>query len=544
MGIAVQEILAQEYFKDFYVVAGRRGLYKEIQGVTVLEAPDATRWSKGKELILSSGYVISKEPDCISQAFREGNMQGASAFMIKRDRYLETIPEEMIALFDEHDIPLISMPFHVPWMELMSQISNALMNRTIRRFRISGYNQTLQPSNQTYKVQKIRRILQAVEVEMHFPAFLYDLEENAGYYSSINFKTITESFGLTEEDYWKPSRPYTKHTLCDYINMVRYRLINQDNMEGPRVSWIIIPIVMDSVTRAYFVVMESREFIDYYDEFALRIAFLMLQGVYEQIMVVRNIGNVGFENFIHYALDYKEENPQKLLYQANIQGISMDTPYLYAVFHQTNEEVAARNERRQFIEIFRQSRIEKGGQIAFLDENEGLLLIAPELAEKEDREELKKLVLDFGSRIASRCPGMKLEFGISCEKKTLNDLSSCIQKCRRVLKTGRLLYPGETVCFYEMLGPLAWLQIPEEELSVLLEKFRPFLEDEKDAELLRTLKIYLENNMNYSVTAEKMYAHINTVRKRIEKLKELVPIDLENHVERFQTVLLLEFLNP
>lgn len=31
--------------------------------------------------------------------------------------------------------------------------------------------------------------------------------------------------------------------------------------------------------------MESREFIDYYDEFAIRIAFLTLQGVYEQIMI-------------------------------------------------------------------------------------------------------------------------------------------------------------------------------------------------------------------------------------------------------------------
>lgn len=67
--------------------------------------------------------------------------------------------------------------------------------------------------------------------------------------------------------------PYTKHTLCDYINMARIRLINPGNLAGPRVSWIIIPIVMEDIVQAYFVVMESREFIDYYDEFAIRIAF-------------------------------------------------------------------------------------------------------------------------------------------------------------------------------------------------------------------------------------------------------------------------------
>ena len=57
--------------------------------------------------------------------------------------------------------------------------------------------------------------------------------------------------------------------------MARIRLINPGNLEGPRVSWIIIPIVMEDIVQAYFVVMESREFIDYYDEFAIRIGIMI-----------------------------------------------------------------------------------------------------------------------------------------------------------------------------------------------------------------------------------------------------------------------------
>ena len=57
MGIAVKELLTLEYFKDYHVIAGKSGLHKEIQGTTLLEAPDALRWAKGKELVLSSGYV-------------------------------------------------------------------------------------------------------------------------------------------------------------------------------------------------------------------------------------------------------------------------------------------------------------------------------------------------------------------------------------------------------------------------------------------------------------------------------------------------------
>lgn len=541
MGIAVQELLAMEYFKDFYVVAGRKGLYKEVQGITLLEAPDATRWSKGKELILSSGYVIAKEPDCIRKSFKEGSLRGAAAMMIKRERYLDQIPEEIIALFEQYEIPLISMPFSIPWMELMSQINTAVMNRTIRRFRIHGSN-TLQPSNQSYKVQKIKRILQAVEVEMSFPAFLYDLEENTGYYSSANFKTITESFGLKENDYWEPSRPHTKHTLCDYINMTRYRLINQDQSDSPRVSWIIMPIVMDGVTQAYFVVMEAKEFIDYYDEYSIRIAFLMLQGVYEQIMVVRNVGNVGFENFIHYALNYNEKDFKKLIYQANIQGISMSTNYIYTVFRQCNENLSARSERKRFIEILKQSSIAKAGKIAFLDENEGLLLIASEELARKDEEYLRKILEDFQSSVSERCDGMELELGICLEEKNLMELGSSVSKCRKVLKTGRMIYPRAKIWFYEMLGPLTWLQIPEDELETLLRKYRELAENEKNIDMLRTLKIYLENNMNYSTTAEKMYVHINTIRKRIDKISSLIDMDWDSPIDRLKTELLLQFM--
>lgn len=187
MGIAVKELLTLEYFKDYHVIAGKSGLHKEIQGTTLLEAPDALRWAKGKELVLSSGYVLAQEPDCLEEAFKSGSMQGTSAMMIKRGRYLDEIPQRLIDLFDQYEISLISMPFSVPWMELMSQINTAVMNRTIRRFKVHSNNH-LQVSDQSYKVQKINKILRAVEVEMKFPAFIYDLAEEKSYYSSPDFK--------------------------------------------------------------------------------------------------------------------------------------------------------------------------------------------------------------------------------------------------------------------------------------------------------------------------------------------------------------------
>lgn len=541
MGIAVRDLLALEYFKDFYVIAGSKGLDKEIQGITTFEAPDACRWGKGKELILSSGYVISQEPDSIKKAFKEGNILLTSAMMIKRGRYLEHIPEEIIQLFEENNIPLISMPFHVAWMDIMSQVNVAVMNRTIRRFRIQQTDSFLL-SGQTYKVQKIQRILQAVEIEMKFPAFLYDLSEERGYYSSVNFKRITENFGLKESDYWEPSLSYTKYTLCDYINMVRYRLMSQDQTDGPRVSWITIPITMNRTTRAYFVVMESKDFIDYYDEFSIRIAYLTLQGIYEQTVVAQNMGNIGFENFIHFALNYNETDMDKLMHQANTQGISMNVPYIYAVFHQLTPGISARSARKEFLEALHQSLFSQIAKLAFLDENEGVLFLEITEPAQKSRDSVKKLLENFKQHAEEKCSGISLEFGVCREESNLSELKNNIQKCREVLKKGKMLFPEEHIWDYETLGPLVWLNIPEEELAAMLKVYFQIMENEKNVELLRTLKIYLENNMNYSITAEKLYVHINTIRKRIDKIAQLLDTNWENPIERLKTELLLQYL--
>ena len=94
-----------------------------------------------------------------------------------------------------------------------------------------------------------------------------------------------------------------------------------------------------------------------------------------------------------------------------------------------------------------------------------------------------------------------------------------------------------------MLGPLTWIEIPENELKEMLRKYREMMEEEKNIELLKTLKIYLENNMNYSATAEKLYVHINTIRKRIDKVNELLQIDWSDNIARMNAELLLRFLN-
>lgn len=542
MGIALYQLLAQEYFKDFRVIAGHKGLSREVQGVAVMDAPDALRWTKGKELIMTSGYALSKEPYCLGRSFQEGAAQLATGLMIKRQRYLDTIPEHVVELFDRYDVPLISMPFEIAFMDVINQVNIAVMNQAFKRFRIRN-DSVFQLSNLSFKERKIKKILQAVEAEMNFPAFLYDINEERSYYSSANFKRISESFHLKDEDYWQPSREHSRHSLCEHMHMTRYRLIDPVNPEGPRISWVLIPIIMNDVTQAYFVVMEAKEFLDYCDEYSIRIAFLELQSVYEQIMVAQSIGNIGFENFVLYALNYDEKDQERLIYQASQHGISISKKYICIMFSQTKDAaVSARDERKNFVRSFMDSAVSKFGRIAFLDENKGIILWDIQEENKYNLEYLKRMLEEFRLKVEEKCKDMELEFAICGDAVSLLSLKDGIKKCQKVMTMGRKLFPQNHIWDYGMLGPYAWIDIQEDELEAMLSQYRLLLQDEKNREPLKTLKIYLENNMNYSITAEKMYVHVNTIRKRIDKMKELLDISLDNRIARLKLEMLLQFL--
>lgn len=60
---------------------------------------------------------------------------------------------------------------------------------------------------------------------------------------------------------------------------------------------------------------------------------------------------------------------------------------------------------------------------------------------------------------------------------------------------------------------------------------------ENHSSLLETLYQYLTNNLSISATAKTMYLHQNTIRQRVEKIKEITGIPLENGHQVFEMML-------
>ena len=79
----LREILRIPAFERFQVVAGRRGLDRDVSTVSVMDAPDIYEWMRGGEFLITSGYVMKDDPEYITKMVEKLDEWGASAFGIK-----------------------------------------------------------------------------------------------------------------------------------------------------------------------------------------------------------------------------------------------------------------------------------------------------------------------------------------------------------------------------------------------------------------------------------------------------------------------------
>jgi len=77
----------------------------------------------------------------------------------------------------------------------------------------------------------------------------------------------------------------------------------------------------------------------------------------------------------------------------------------------------------------------------------------------------------------------------------------------------------------------------------MLKDINNLIKKDDHRELVGTLKTYLDCKMNYSLTAKQLFIHINTVRKRIDDINNLINFNLENPMNRLKLEILLKLLS-
>lgn len=126
--------------EGFELVAGREGLFKGVQHVSVAEVPDFANFDLGDQLfVLTTLYAFSNHPERATEAISQLCKKNVSAVAIKIHRFIDEIPSDIIKVANEYGVPLFSVKKHIAFREVIEEISSEIIDSQLKA--IQSFNQ-------------------------------------------------------------------------------------------------------------------------------------------------------------------------------------------------------------------------------------------------------------------------------------------------------------------------------------------------------------------------------------------------------------------
>lgn len=128
--LTVNDVLKTPHFKKAVLLAGAKGLNRPVKWVHILEAREFISESlNGEELVLTTGVGFTGKDSAV-RFLSELIGKNVSGLCIELVSYVTKVPEEMIALAQANDFPLIGFPEFTRYVDITRFLYGMIINRS------------------------------------------------------------------------------------------------------------------------------------------------------------------------------------------------------------------------------------------------------------------------------------------------------------------------------------------------------------------------------------------------------------------------------
>lgn len=131
MTVTIKDVLQLEGFKKSKVLAGHDGIENIVKKATLMEVPDIFSFVEEHSLIITTLYPISNNLDKMKDFISSCIKLKVSGICIKTDRYIGEIPDFMIEQANELSFPIIELKNNANLSDLVYEIINMSLDRHI-----------------------------------------------------------------------------------------------------------------------------------------------------------------------------------------------------------------------------------------------------------------------------------------------------------------------------------------------------------------------------------------------------------------------------
>lgn len=539
MSFCVKDLLRMDVLKDVKLLSGKAGLGNEISGVTIIEAPDIAKFVGGGEVLLTSLYAFK---DCTAEEYKsymeQLSQKNVSALVIKEGRvtpFSEDLMKLLTTLSEEFAIPLLQIPFEIPYRNIMYPIMESLFNSEVTKlkyFKTTHDNFVSLSLSLPAGSDGNEKVLQALEELIGNPVALFDksLHCLATTNPSLNQLRLSPEIN----DY--PLTLYSKYT---YLKQT----VTADEAGQACCNQYVVPVNVMFNRQLYLVITETDRPINELDYIAVENAITALLLEFSKLYTANEVERKFKSEMIGNILQGKIRARQKLRQMSQQLHLRENAAYRVAVLS-LSEPGASRppdyDRQVEMNNLLFDSIIRLWPGIHVHDQANSIAVLQ-ETAQKDNPKrylsQLRDTMFKIQEYIGDVAPGFFLTIGLGNFANGLTAVPESYRQANDALMLADIVGHDDaqkwSLVTYSDLGVIRLLFefSDREKLRQYIPRSLLKLYDYKKPpknDLINTLKVYLDNNQNVSKTAQDLYVHYKTVIYRVERIAEITGLDFDN----------------
>lgn len=549
LGISVENLLNLDILKGSKVLAGMSGTAKRITKVNVMEVPDIIEWVSDGEFLITTAYSIKDNISALLDIIPKLKEKGVVGLGIKVGRYVSELPLYIIELADKLDFPIIELPFCVSHTDLISVILTEVINNQM---------------NMLINIEEFNREIMDIMMRggglKEIGKKLYD---NIGNSLAI-YESMQDSTEIFCEDITHIS--IIEKIIYNYISSKNSTFhedggkkydLNQDNFNGKYIERRTIPIVIDNVDYGFIFI--------WLDDRVLSPIDNMLIESYVHIIALEFVKRLSLYNmesnykleFFDNLLSSNKNNQANALEKAKNFNFNKELKYaliiislkdMYKQIKQAENNMNLIQDSISSLMFIINRKIKhQNANIIYVDKSDRILILFGSENSKSDtiiKNEVKCFCEDILKETQKRFHKNQLIMGIGRAYKGVSELYKSHEQAKLIVENLSLAKIGNII-HYDDLGIyriLSYDGLQNELMEFCIDNIKPLIDYDKDnkTEFIKTLKIYFECNGNMKKISEKMYMHYNTIIYRLQKIREITGVNIDDSDSRLNLEIALK----
>ncbi|WP_141604448.1 PucR family transcriptional regulator [Terrilactibacillus laevilacticus] len=513
-GITVKNLLNNRphLFATNPVLSGENGLHRHVKNINVMEVPDVFDWVLKGDLLLTTVYSIRDNPreqELLIPRLRERNI---AALGIKTKRYIKKIPQVMLDLSNQLDVPIIELASNISYSQMISEMLEETMS----------FNTRALVSIQ----EKIQRITNTISFGGDLLSFLYTvshaLEQDVIFISAKNnsISTNQKAIKITLESI-QMNLP-----LMSAYKMNDATIYYGDGHPFEQSTHIIkIPGKSDSLGYLATWGHESKFTMNVCT--ILQHTALLLSLQLESDNFIQSTKENQQNQFLYKWFLDEEWDKKDILYEASKLNMTLHNNYIM-YFVSQSQLITETNQI-----ILRTQLIQKGILTLFLGKDIAILI--PYDYYKKNS---KSFFIQLSSLLKNRLKHSNILYGVSTMKE-IEEVNVAFIEAKDAVRMGSLLgtsndiYYYDQLCYYRLLESLSKQDQIKNSLVELIDPLIKYDYKHK-SKLIETLFHYFKTNCSIKDTANSLFCHYNSIVYRLDRIQQLLKMDLNNAQVNFQ----------